>query len=268
MKKLLPLFVFCIGFFAVSQDIKREYVNGKIIVEGSDIDGVTIYNSSSNRGAVTNKDGEFTIAVTPDDIIEVRALEYQNFDIRINKAILESKKIHIFLIEEINRLDEVVVLGEKLTGNLETDMHSVKTFNPKLDAIYFGIKDNTAYDLSDDGGNYTENVALPSQAHLVDGLNVINVVDQLLIPLFRSEVMDKKAAGIPEVPAKSIKYYLGSNFLVENFNIPEHRVEEFIRYVEAEAFDFDLLNYGHELEFLELISRRSKTFLKTKSSIY
>ena len=147
-------------------------------------------------------------------------------------------------------------------------MHSVKTFNPKLDAIYFGIKDNTAYDLSDDGGNYTENVALPSQAHLVDGLNIINVVDQLLIPLFRSEVMDKKAAGIPEVPAKSIKYYLGSNFLVENFNIPEHRVEEFIRYVEAEAFDFDLLNYGHELEFLELISRRSKTFLKTKSSIY
>jgi hypothetical protein len=68
MKKLLPLFVFCIGFFAVSQDIKREYVNGKIIGEVSDIDGVTIYNSSSNRGAVTNKNGEFIIAVTPDDM--------------------------------------------------------------------------------------------------------------------------------------------------------------------------------------------------------
>jgi hypothetical protein len=99
---------------------------------------------------------------------------------------------------------------------------------------------------------------------MVNGLNVVNVVDQLLIPLFRSEVKDKKAAGVPEVPAKSIKYYLGSNFLVENFNIPEHRVEEFIRYVEdEEAFDFDLLNYGHEIEFLELLSVKSKTFLKT-----
>jgi hypothetical protein len=100
---------------------------------------------------------------------------------------------------------------------------------------------------------------------MVNGLNVVNIVDQLLIPLFRSEVKDKKSAGIPEVPAKAIKYYFGSNFLVENFNIPEHRVEEFIRYVEDEAFDFDLLNYGHEIEFLELLSEKSKTFLKTKS---
>ena len=101
---------------------------------------------------------------------------------------------------------------------------------------------------------------------MVNGLNVVNVVDQLLIPLFRSEVNDKKAAGIPEVPAKSIKYYLGSNFLVDNFDIPEHRVEEFIRYVEDEKFDFDLLNYGHEMEFLELLSAKSEAFLKGKSN--
>ena len=100
---------------------------------------------------------------------------------------------------------------------------------------------------------------------MVNGLNVVNVVDQLLIPLFRSEVQDKKAVGVPEVPVKAIKYYFGSNFLVENFNIPEHRVEEFIRYVEDEAFDFDLLNYGHEMEFLELLSKKSKVFLNTKS---
>ena len=98
---------------------------------------------------------------------------------------------------------------------------------------------------------------------MVNGLNVVSVVDQLLIPLFRSEVKDKKAVGIPEVPAESIKYYLGSNFLVENFNIPEHRVEEFIRYVEEEeAFDFDLLNYGHEMEFLELLSKKSKNIFE------
>jgi hypothetical protein len=92
----------------------------------------------------------------------------------------------------------------------------------------------------------------------------VNLVDQLLIPLFRSEVKDKKAAGIPEVPAEFIKYYLGSNFLVENFNIPAHRVEEFIRYVEDDTFDFDLLNYGHEIEFLELINKKSKMFLDDK----
>jgi hypothetical protein len=266
MKKLLPLFAFLISFIAISQDIRRENVKGKIIVEGNDIEGISIYNSSSSIGTVTNENGEFIIAVAINDLIEIRALEYQNFDVRINKAILESKRINIFLIEEINKLDEVVVIKRRLTGNLKTDINRVKTFNPKLDVIYFGIENHDAYDFTDDNRSQIKNMAIRSEAQaMVHSLNVINVVDQLLIPLFRSEVKDKKAAGIPEVPVKSIKYYLGSNFLVENFNIPAHRVEEFIRYVEDETFDFELLNYGHEIEFLELLNNKSELFLNTKT---
>jgi len=266
MKKLLPLFVFCISFFAISQDIERENVNGKIIVEGNDIEGITIYNPASHIGTVTNENGEFTIAVDSNDLLEIRALQYENFDVRVSEAILESKKISIFLIEEINKLDEVIITQKRLSGDIETDVKSVKTFNPKIDAIYFGIKNKNTNDFSADNRSPTENTVMQSQTQtMVNGLNVVNIVDQLLIPLFRSEVKDKNAAGVPEVPAKAIKYYFGSNFLVENFDIPEHRVEEFIRYVEDEAFDFDLLNYGHEIEFLELLSKKSKSFLNTKS---
>ena len=85
---------------------------------------------------------------------------------------------------------------------------------------------------------------------------------KLLIPLFRSEVANKKEKGIPDVPATSIKYFFGSQFLTDNFNIPTHRVEEFIRFVEAEDFDFSLLNYGKEMQLLEVINTKSKEFLK------
>lgn len=88
------------------------------------------------------------------------------------------------------------------------------------------------------------------------------MVDQLLIPLFRSEVKNKKVLGMPDVPAKSIKYFFGSEFLSDNFGIPKHRIEEFIRYVEEENFDFNLLNYGKELELLEVINVKSALFLK------
>ena len=266
MKLLLSLFLFCFSFYTFSQGINRENVIGKIIVEGNDIEGITIYNTSSNIGAVTDKNGEFTIAAALNDLLEIRALEYQNIDVRINKAIIASKEISIFLIEEMNILDEVVVQTKILTGNLITDVNNLETFSPKLDAIYFGIKSADAYELSDDNRSQIKNLDMNSQGKtMVNGLNVVNVVDQLLIPLFRSEVEDKKAAGIPEVPVKSIKYYLGSTFLVENFDIPEHRVEEFIRYVEDDTFDFDLLNYGHEIEFLDLLSKKSKAFLNSKS---
>lgn len=266
MKLLLPFFVFCISFFAFSQDIKRENVRGKIIVEGSDIENITIYNVSSGRGTLTDKHGEFTIGVALNDLIEIKALEYQNIDVSINKAILASKKMSVYLIEEMNVLDEVVVTTDKLSGNIMTDANRAETFSPKLDAIYFGIQYPDANELSDDTKSQLKNLEKNEQGKtMVNGLNVVNVVDQLLIPLFRSEVKDKKAAGVPEVPAKSVKYYLGSAYLVENFNIPEHRVEEFIRYVEEEDFDFDLLNYGHEIEFLELLNEKSQTFLPAKS---
>lgn len=266
MKKLLPIFLFYVSSLAFSQNIQRENIDGKIIVEGVDIEGITIYNSTSTKGTVTNERGEFTIEVTLNDLIEIRALEYEKLDVTVNKAILDSKKLHVFLIEEINTLDEVIIRSKKMTGNLNTDLNRVNKFNQKLDAIYFGIKNEEAYALKKDLRNPVNIITTKAAPQtVVHGLNIINIVDQLLIPLFRSEVKDKKAAGIPEVPAKSIKYYLGSNFLVDNFKIPEHRVEEFIRYVEDKTFNFDLLNYGHEIEFLELLNTKSKIFLQAKT---
>jgi hypothetical protein len=267
MKKLLPLFVFCITFLTNSQETKRENIIGKFIIEGEDIEGITVFNISSGSATVTNERGDFIIKVTLNDLIEIRALKYENIDITINEAILESKKLNIFLIEKINKLGEIVVKSKRLTGNLKVDLEKAKTFNLRGNALYFGINNNRKNTAREANSNANEKIKknLPLGT-TVEGLNIVNVVDQLLIPLFRSEVADKKEAGIPEVPAKSIKYYFGATFLAENFNIPMHRVEAFIRYVEEDRFDFDLLNYGQEIEFLELLTKKSKLFLKTKQS--
>lgn len=249
---------------AASQDITRQKVDGKIIVEGSDIKGITIYNTTSKIGATTNEKGAFQIEVALNDLIEVRAAEYQNFEVKVSTSILKSKKMYIFLIEEVKKLDEVIIKTNKLSGNITSDLKKINSYQLKSNVLYFGIKDREI-DFTGKNKKQIESIAVVSNAKtMVTGLNVINVVDQLLIPLFRSEVVDKKAAGVPEVPVKSIKYYLGSTLLVENFDIPEHRVEEFIRYVEDATFDFNLLNYGNEIEFLELLSKKSKVFLNKK----
>lgn len=267
MKKLLLLFLALSSFLASSQDIKRIKVDGKIIVERDDVEGITVFNTSSNKGVVTNANGEFEIEVALNDFIEFRALQYQNFDLQVSQAIIDSKRMRVFLIEEINKLDEVLVLTKGLSGDLQTDVSTVKTFNPKLDALYFGIKKSDEYEFDYDNRSEIENEAIHSQSKpMVNGLNIVNVVDQLLLPLFRSKVKDKEAAGIPDVPVSSVKYYFGSEFIIDNFNIPEHRVEEFIQFVENDKdFDFSLLNYGKELEFLEVLNQKSKEFLKRNS---
>jgi|UniRef100_UPI00404B1E5C hypothetical protein len=265
MKKLLYIVVVLSVTLAYSQNIKRVEVKGKIIVENNDIEGITIFNDSANQGIVTDENGEFYLYVGLNDNIEVRSLQFENFNLSINEDILKSKNLKIFLIEEINLLDEVIISSSSLTSNLKADMLNAKRFSAKLDAIYFGKKRINNQDFSNQLNTKTENNLLHSQSQtMIHGLNIVNVVDQLLLPLFRSEVNDKKEKGIPEVPAESIKYYFGSEFLADNFNIPLHRVEEFIRFVENENFDFSLLNYGKELELLEIINIKSNEFLKVK----
>lgn len=265
MKKIIILFVLLSSLNLISQNFNRKEVSGKIIVESNDVAGITVFNKSSNTGTVTNENGEFVLKVALNDLIEISALQYQNVSFRVNEAIIASNSMKVFLIEEINKLDEIILLPNDLSGNLNEDMSKSKRFTPKMDAIYFGIKNSDDFDFKDDYKTEVNNMAMNTQrTELVNGLNIVNVVDQLLLPLFRSGVKNKKETGIPEVPIESIKYYFGSEFLVDNFNIPEHRVEEFIRYVESDDFDFSLLKYGKEMEFLELLNEKSIQFLNKK----
>lgn len=265
MKKIIYFIVCFCSIHLHSQDVFRTDVQGKIIVEHSDISGITIFNASSNKGTITGNNGEFEIAVALNDIIEVSALQFQNLSFKVNEAIVASRKMKIFLIEEINKLDEIIVSTGGLSGNLNTDIEASKTFNPKLDALYFGVKHSSEYNFEKDHKTEVNNLADETQrTHYFNGLNIINVVDQLLLPLFRSEAKNSKEAEIPLVPAEAIKYYFASEFLIDNFNIPEHRVEDFIKYVESNNFDFSLLSYGRELEFLELLNQKSIAFLRKK----
>lgn len=266
MKKIVIIILVAFTAQINAQIFNRQEVSGKIIVESSDIGGITVFNKSSNNGTITDDNGEFVIKVALNDNIEVSALQYQNISFTVNEAIMDSKTMKVFLIEEINKLDEIILLPNKLTGNLNTDMNKTQPFSPKMDAIYFGIKRSDEFDFKTDYKTEAENtVVVEQQTQLVNGLNIINIVDQLLLPLFRSEVKNKKETGIPDVPVESIKYYFGSEFLVDNFNIPEHRVEEFIRYVESDDFDFSLLKYGREMEFLELLNKKSISFLNKET---
>ncbi len=265
MKKCINLLFLCCTLILQAQDIKRTKVEGKIIVEHSDISGITIFNASANNGTITDDKGEFSIDVAENDIIEVSALQFQNLSFKVNEDIVNSRNMKIFLIEEVNKLDEIIIKTRGLSGNLTTDINESETFNPKLDALYFGVKHSSEYNFEKDYKTQVTNSGDDIQRNrFYNGLNIVNVVDQLLLPIFRSEAKEKKVTDIPEVPAEAIKYYFASEFLVDNFNIPEHRVEDFIAFVESKDFDYTLLNYGKELEFLELLNQKSIEFLENR----
>ena len=193
MKKLALFLSVLISCNVFSQDLERITVKGQIIVEGNDIAGITVFNKSSIFGVITDEKGEFILQVRENDLIEISALQYKNLSFIVNKDIISSKSMRVFLIEEINKLDEVVIFSNGLTGNLNTDVENEKLFKPKLDVLYFGIKNKDEFEFQDDNKTKVENLAVNSRHFpMVNGLNIVNVVDQLLLPLFRSKVRNDK----------------------------------------------------------------------------
>lgn len=259
---LLYLFLLSPVFFVTAQNIARVEISGKIVVDSDDLEGITVYNTSAKNGSLTDENGLFKIKVALNDVIEFRALQFQDFKVTIDKNVLQTKKLTVFLVEKINKLDEVIILPYDLTGNLLLDIESVKTFNPDLDAIYFGLANMNEYEFPDDYKSKVVNVAMPGTGNNIPyGLNVIGIVDLFLRPIFSSS----KNKGIEVMGAEDayeiFTDHYSTKFLVENFNIPENKVDDFISYVEDAGIDYSLLNSGKEFQFLEFISVKSKEFL-------
>ncbi|WP_299368056.1 carboxypeptidase-like regulatory domain-containing protein [Winogradskyella sp.] len=251
------------------QEVERVTINGRIAVSSEDKEGVTVYNTSSNKGTVTDENGDFEIEVALNDIIEFRALQFKDFKITITEDVLKSKKLTVILVEEVNKLDEVVLLPFGLTGNINADLENVRTYNVSLDYVYFGLDHIEDFEFSADFKTRAENVAFNENNPRVENmLNIVNLAGFIVSQVVDVDTGDSKTNGekaINKTPFKEALDKYSVNYINTNFNIPLEQVEAFIDYVEEEGIDAKLLDKDKELQFLERITQLSKSFLKTKS---
>ena len=268
MKKILILLFGLFASTVFSQDVVRITVNGRIVVSSEDKEGVTVYNTSSNKGTITDENGDFELKVAVNDIVEFGALQFKDFSITITDNVIESKQLTVILVEEVNKLDEVVLLPFGLTGNLNADLENVRTYNVSLDDVYFGLDHMTDFEFSADYKTKVDNLAFDEYNPRVDNmLNVINLAGFLL-----SQVVDmdakpktKEEKEIAKTPFKEALDQYSVNYIHSNFNIPLDQVDAFINYVEREGVDEILLEKDKEMQFLERITQLSKSFLKDTS---
>lgn len=238
-----------------SQDVERVEIQGRIIADYQDIEGVTVYNTSSNKGTVTDIEGKFKISVAVNDRIEVSALQFEKFNIIITQNILDASSMTVFLVERVNKLDEVLILPYGLTGNLKTDLDNTKTINPNLDALYFGIQEMDQYEFTEDYKSEVINIAMtPNQFR--NGVDFVRIVSGLIKPIFKSDKKDNELS----ILENTISSKRSVEFLMKRLNISQDDINKFIEFVEDNDFDTTLLQEGKEFEFLEHLIKQSKIF--------
>ena len=248
-----------------SQNTSRIIVDGRILANDNEVENVTIFNVSSNKGTITDADGKFNISVALNDVLEISALQFEKMNVTINEDIINSKKITIFVIEHLNKLNEVLLLPYGLSGNLEVDLETVRTFNPDLDAIYFGLNNIDEYQFPDDHLSAVENPAFWETHRLQYGLNfgaIFGAVAKEIFKKDKGKYNDQKLK-FPEVSKENqtlIDVY-SIAFISDTFDIPEDRVNAFIVYVENDGLDQTLFDEGNEVQLLEFLVKESKEFL-------
>ena len=67
-KQLLLFLLLITSGLGISQEITRFEISGKITAsKGEDVEGINIYNKSSQKGTITSETGEFQIKVAEND---------------------------------------------------------------------------------------------------------------------------------------------------------------------------------------------------------
>ena len=275
MNKLLLVFSFLLissGIF--SQEIVRVEVSGKINVKDNDIEGVTVYNMSSEKGTITDFDGNFTIDVALNDRIEISALQFKKFIVVVDEGIIEQKRMSIFMVEQVNTLPEVVVTPYDLSGNIIVDVNRVKTLNLPFGEDQISL-DKNPVNLTPDDKTRVYNQFVRGAGGKADmlGGDVIGLVGFLLKPLFKKKKKKtdiekyNERTGIAEQNSDvlDLRLMYTNEYMKGVFGIPEDKVNEFIVYVEDNGLDYDLLKKGREMEFIDFLVQQSKTFLDLQS---
>lgn len=261
MKSILQLtifFLFC--SFCRAQNVKRIEISGKINVETENKEGITVYNKSSNKGTTTDEVGAFKIEVAENDVVAFGALQFQDFTIIIDKRIIKSRQVSVRLVEEINKLDEVIVLPYDLSGNLKVDAEAVRTYNVNMTEIYKGEEDFDDYQFSADNKTKIDNPLL-DENRFINGLNFVSII-KLFVK--KNNKPKTKIKQFEEKQSPLSKRY-SPKFLKENFNIPTDLAEAFIEYLEAKSYDKAWLDLKNEIYLIEFLQKESQLFLMSKN---
>lgn len=263
MKKQLLFLVCLITLSSVwSQTNQRIDISGIILSENQDIEGVTIFNTSSNQGTITNEKGEFNIKVSLNDRIEISALQFNPITLTVNEEVISSKQIKIYLIEKINQLD-AVLLTSGLIGNMAVDIDNVKTVR-NID-VEIGDRDK-AFEYNDDKAFDNQVVSnnlnsITRKGEFYNGVDFVQLAGGIYSLLVKPK--NKFSKEKPELlnnKPKTVTDVFSHEYIIKNFNIPEEKLTAFIGFLESKEMNQELFISENELKLIDYVMLQSNLF--------
>ncbi len=260
MKKIALIILALVSLSTIAQTDQRVKIKGTVIVpNGDDQEGITVYNTTSNLGTITDASGTFTLAVKADDRVVFSAIQYNNVIVIIDQGIVDNLRLRLELTEDIQQLNDVVVRPYDLSGNIRVDANSVETYSGVTFTEQTIAELERENEIKPDELTPANNVALRG-FNYQNGINFVNIFKLAFQKRDRYKV-DKKAIQ-PNVDSE-IRTMYNDAFFKKNLDISMDKISAFIFYAEQNGLDAQLLKKGNELDLIEFLLVQSKSFKNT-----
>lgn len=266
MRKLFSLLFIVLPLFIFSQQIERVKVEGVVTAPiGEDLEGISVYNVSSQKGTVTNENGEFSLDMGLNDRVLFSALQFQKFTVIVDEGIVNTRQMKVYVNPAITTLDEIIVRPHDLTGNIRVDVSRIKTvdldsgFNISWEEMEFD------FEFADDKSSSVENVA--KREVPTAGLNVLGLVSLLGETLFRKrdttvqKLSPLEKAQLADASYTAIYQRFANDYFTDVLQIPKDRIENFLYFVTENGFKPDLVQENNELKLMDFLEKQSKIYL-------
>ena len=256
MERISGFYVIFILFFSSITNAQSIELNGKVVVDDDEIEGIHVINKTSNKFTITRENGTFSIAAKIFDTIIFSAIKYKPKEVIVNSDMIKSKTMNVYLTELVNQLNEVIV-GKILTGNLLSD---IENSDAKRDINFYdlGILGYTGKPLTQSERRYNE-------ATTGGGILPLNPIINYFSGRTKMLKNQMKLEGLNEC-LETIKSNLTETFFEYNELDEVKRAEFFYSCVEDESFTTicQLKNDIRTLDFLKTKLEAYKVNLQTE----
>lgn len=273
-RKTFLLLVFVITQFSFSQGLERKVLRGKIVADSLEVENVTVYNITSNVGAITDVEGKFSLKARATDTLYVQGLSYNSAKYILTDKDFWLPVLEIKLYYKVTELNEIIVTPYTLTGNLEEDTKRIQVYGDGFSKIDMKVVKN----YEDDVRTGTPiNSAMPSQFAPNGSTFNFLAIGAGFVSMLVKKKADRKNADqvfearrIRDIQSKSFTEHIyerfSHNFFVETLKIKNEDIPMFMSYSELNVYELaPLLKTENELKLTEYLIQKAAEFKLQKA---
>jgi hypothetical protein len=234
LKKIL--FFILVIQFSYSQN--RELIQGKVIYRNIDVPAANVINNTAQSSTITNDQGEFEIYAKEGDEIIFSSVQYIIRTVRVNKEILENKRIIVQINQRVRELDEIVVTPEDTQKFLDLKEEQFKGF-----------------DYIADKSTKIQNV-LTDNRQVVNGLNFVNIFKLL------SSIVDAKSdeEKLNIIPSEVLPYVLEENFFSGVLELESFEINDFLSKLDSDTEMKNLILEKNQFLIIDYLLNKADTY--------